>query len=171
MEFYSATGTDANQVSSQQNSTGQMTPILQSDLDRGTFVKLVAAIAKGSQLGVPIYSDLKDSNDDELPTDTQLQFELKQSGHEQSLKTSETIKSIAQWKELSLTEQRNTDHIDQVKVELQAPEVKGGGAVPFVRFRNIDTFQVSINSSAQIDWSNSQLYIDPTAIKGPFSRR
>jgi hypothetical protein len=56
----------------------------------------------------------------------------------------------------TVAEQQNVDNIDAVKHELQGKAVN---------IRDVDDLAVEINSSAQIDWSNSSLYVERSGVE------
>lgn len=172
-KIYNSQGTSPDIVSQDTNTTGKMDTVLTVQPDRGTFLRILAAVSKGQTVGVPVYAKLRDSGNSNLPVDTQMQFVLEPAGMDATLKVSAKIESINEYHNLSLSEQRNRDNVDQVKIKLQQPETQGGEPLApdeYIDFRDVDSFQVQIKSSTQIDWSNSEFYIDSNAIRGPFQR-
>lgn len=137
------------------NTTGSTSPILEITPDNGLFLQIMNAAARGSVPGVPVYADLQDSNGNNLPLGTSLRFEYEAPGDDERSKVSEVRDNIQPYNNLTITEQQDEEYIDAVKIPLL------GSAL---RVRDIDTFYVSVNSSAQIDWSNSQLYIEGSAV-------
>jgi hypothetical protein len=137
------------------NVTGQPTPILEVQPDRGLFLTLVNSVARGSEQGIPIYGTLQDSNGDDLPLGTSLRLEIEKPSDEQRNRVSEVRDNIQPYHNLSISQQQDEEFIDAVKIPLL------GRAL---RVRDIDRFYVTIDSSAEIDWSNSQLYIEGNAV-------
>ncbi len=172
-KIYVSDGDSPSIVTQETNQTGKFDSILAVEPDRGTFLRLVAAVARGEDLGVPIYAKLRDSDGNLLPTDTRMQMYLSPAGMQATLKVSERIESISDYNTLSIKEQRNSDHVDTVKVRLQEPETMGGrhlSASENIDFRDIDVFGVELESTQQVDWAQSEFYIESNALAGPFQR-
>jgi len=172
-KIYISNGESPSIVSQETNQTGKFDSILSVEPDRGTFLRLLAAVARGSDLGVPVYARLRDSDGNLLPTNSRLQFYLSPAGMQATLKVSERIESFSDYNTLSIKEQRNTDHVDTVKIRLQEPETMGGahlGPGQNIDFRDIDVFGVELESTQQVDWSQSEFYIESNAVSGPYQR-
>jgi len=172
-KIYVSQGTSPDIVTQETNQTGRFDSILTVEPERGTFLRILSAIARGDDVGVPVYARLKDSNGDLLPTNSRYQFFLSPAGMEATLKISQRVRSISDHNTLSIKEQRNSDHVDTVKVKLQEPETMGGQTLPggeSVDFRDIDVFGVELESTKAIDWAQAEFYIDSTAVTGPFQR-
>ncbi|MFU1780715.1 hypothetical protein ACM16X_04975 [Haloarcula japonica] len=131
------------------NTTGVMTPILQLDPDDGTRLRFLKSVPTGDSEGLPFIMDLRDSNDNALPTDTSLLVRVMRPTDDEPVPVTVAEDNIAAWNGLSTKEQRNEENIDAVKVK-----VKGN-----VNVRDKDTARIEVNSSKQIDWSNSEFYI------------
>jgi len=168
-DVFAAEGQSADEVTTHQNAPAspEATPILEISPAQGTFLRFLNEVAKGSEIGMPVYADLRDTNGDPLPINTTLYWAVKPAGHQDKLGVSEVLRSIDQYHTLTLTEQRNVDNIDAVKHTLQAPESvsNGGQPVPKVDVRDIDAYYLMADSSAQIDWDQSSLYIDSNAVQ------
>jgi len=167
-DIFAAKGDSADVVTVFQNSPAspRPTPILSVDPEQGTFLRFLNQVAKGSEEGIPVYADLRDSNGDPLPLNTTLFIEIEPAGMETALKVSETLKTIQPYQTLSISDQRDEDNVDAVKITLEAPETSSEtGAVPKIDVRDIDTLTVSIDSAAQIDWSQSQFYFESNAVE------
>jgi len=127
----------------------------ESQPENGLMLQIVGNVARGKEAGVPVYADLRDSNDDPLPLGTSVRFEFESPGDRQRQAVSEVRDNIQPYRNLSIRDQQDEDYVDSVKVQLL------GSAL---NVRDIDTLYVSIESSAQIDWSNSRLYIEGNAV-------
>lgn len=138
---------EATQV---QNDTGVTTPILEVDPTNGTMLKLLNRISTGDAKGLAIIMKLKDSNDDLLPTDTEFILRVFRPTDDEPSPVSIKEDNISPWNGLSTSEQRNEENIDSVKHVLKGDAIN---------IRDKDTLRFEINSSAQIDWSNSELYV------------
>lgn len=146
----------SSEATQQTNATGQLTPILEFDPEEGTVLQIRNRVAKGKESGVPIYMDLRDAADNPLPDDTEVMLRVDVPSRDQPVQVSERLRNIAGYNALSMTEQRNEENIDATKVELQ------GGVI---NVRHFDKLRVDVVSSAQIDWSNSELYVDSKATR------
>jgi hypothetical protein len=168
-DLFASEGSTAEAVTVAQNAPAspRPTPILEITPERGQFLRFLNNVAQGDQGGMPVYMDLRDSNGDKLPTSTSLYFAVEPSGHESTMKVSEVLKNISQYVKLGISEQRNVDNIDSVKIELQAPEnaPNGGDSVSKVDVRDIDTLYLMCDSPAQIDWAQSEVYIESNAVE------
>lgn len=168
VDVYLSNGSASDAVVEHTNAAGidRATPILEVDADRGTFVRLLNRVDRGDEIGIPFYMKLRDSNGDPLPTNTRMKVELQRAGNDDTHKISEQIEQIAFWNQNSLTVQRDVDNIDNAKVVLEYPEASSNeGAAPFHDVRDIDALYVSIESAAQIDWSQSEFYVDNAAVQ------
>jgi hypothetical protein len=170
VEIFISDGDTSDVVSKETNTTGVMTPIAAVVPDRGTFLRLLNRVAKGSQQGVPIYAKLRDSNGDPLPTSTKLQFEISPAGTDERMKVSKRQDQISVYNSYTLQEQRNVDNVDAAKMVLTTPENMGGQPVANVEWADIQTLYLSSKAAAQIDWSQSEIYVDSAAVEGPFNR-
>ena len=138
------------------NTPGLRTPILEISPDSGLALVILTAAARGTDLGVPIYADLRNSSDENLPLDTELLFEFERPGNDSDKnRVSEVRDNIQPYNNLTITEQQDMEFIDSVKIPLL------GDAVIT---RDIDSFYVSVTSSEEIDWQYSQLYIEGSAV-------
>lgn len=167
-DIYISNGSASDVVVQHTNAAGieRATPILEIDPDRGTFLRLLNRVARGDEIGIPVYMKLRDSNGDPLPTNTLVKFELERAGGDDQHKVSEEVKQISFWNSNDITTQRDVDNIDNAKVTLEYPEAASkNGAAPFHDVRDVDSFYVSIESAAEIDWSKSEFYFDTAAIE------
>jgi hypothetical protein len=163
---WASQGATSETVTTVQNVTDEMTPIVQITGDRGTFTRLLNRVSKGSAPGLPHYMTLKDGADAFLPTGTKLQYELQKAGNDNATKVSEKVTNISFWNNNTPSEQANVDKIDRSKIQITRPEVLGGEPVESIDVRGqLDTLLVKINSAAQIDWTNSEFEIDPEALE------
>jgi hypothetical protein len=149
------------------NTTGTTTPILTIDPTNGTLIRLLNMVATGSAAGLPLFMDLNDSGDNDLPSDTEFVLQVERPTDDEPITVSRKEDNIAAWNGLTISEQRNEENIDSAKIMLRGD---GQPAERQVNIRDKDVLYVSINSSAQIDWSNSELYFANEAVQElPFS--
>lgn len=167
-DIFAAKGSSAEAVTTYQNepSAPRPSPIFEVNPERGTFLRFLNRVAKGEEEGIPIYIKLRDANGDLLPVNTSIKIELEPAGMDKEMVVSETMKSTDQYRTLSLSEQRNSDNVDATKLTLKYPDAAPqSGSAPHVDVRDIDSLFVTIESPVQIDWSQSELYIDSNAVE------
>lgn len=100
-------------------------------------------------------ADLRDSGDTALPVDTEIILRVERAEDDEPNAVSVAEGNISAWNDLTTKEQRDSDNIDAVKIELLDSNVN---------VRDSDTFSVDIVSSTAIDWSNSELYFVREAV-------
>lgn len=162
--LWHAQGSGSDQVTVSQNTAGVMTEIFSIDADDGTLIRLLNRVSMGSKRGLPHYADLKDGANADLPINSKLEWRFRPAGEETFQRVSERVDTIGPFNQLSLSEQRDEDFIDAVKIDLQAPPgSETQGSVPGLRVRDIDEMALFLESSAQIDWTNASLYLEPEA--------
>ncbi|GAB7094084.1 hypothetical protein JCM30237_12360 [Halolamina litorea] len=145
-ETLSNLGTQKVEATEKTNVPGQMTDILAfSPIDS---ILLILSNRGG---GIPFRFDLRDSNNDPLPQDTELEIVYNAPHFQRPQTVSETLGNISTYNRLSIKEQQNEDYIEQTRISLNGNRLE---------VRDIDTASVAINSSEQIDWSNSRAYVD-----------
>jgi len=133
------------------NIPGVTSPILEFEPEDGIGLRVRNNAARGSAVGVPIYLDLRDSNGDQLPVGTSVRFEYESPTSEERNRVSEIRDNIQQYRALDIRDQQDEDYVDSVKIPLLGPNVE---------VRSIDSFYLSIESSTEIDWSQSAAYIE-----------
>lgn len=174
-DLFAQNGTTGDFVSTFQNVTGAPghTPIFEVNPDRGLFIRLANQVASGQEIGVPVYFKLRDTNSNALPASTSAYFTMQVAGQEQAQKVSAKRATIQHWNSNTISEQRDDDNIDAAKFVLQRPETSPTSEpVNALEVRDVDALRLEIDSSAQIDWSNSELYVDSNATtKGSLDRR
>lgn len=143
-------------VSQETNTAGVMTPILSVDPKDGTMLQVKNAVSTGSSPGVPIVMNLEDANGDPLPDDTDLIIKVHRPGDEEPIVVSQKARNISSWNRLTLAEQENEENIDATKLPLK-------GALVSVRY--VDEMTVEIDSSAAVDWSTSEFYMNEQATR------
>lgn len=148
----------SSQATERTNTTGEMTPILEINPDRGTVIALLNnAVERGEQAtGVPVFADLKSGAATDLPADTRMQIEFEGPNDQTRRAVSEAKENIRAYRALTVTQQQNEEYIDRVKHVLKGEAV---------RVEDVDTLYVSVEASAQISWSDSQLTFDETAVR------
>lgn len=139
------------------NTVGVLTPILEIVPEDGTSIVLINAVERGEQsAGIPIIADLRDSNDDPLPEDTRVAVEFERPNDDDTTVVSIPFEDIRPYNTLSIQDQQNEEYIDRIKHRLKGPALE---------IEDVDSAYISIESSEQIDWSNSQLQVAPEAVE------
>lgn len=139
-------GTDDVEATQRTNDTGRMTEILELSPIDGLVLQIL------NQAGdVDFFANLRDSNGDELPNDTELVFRFDGPAQEQPMHVSEKLSNIGVYNRLTLAQQQDDEYSSRIGIEF-----KGRG----VSATQIETVELAIKSSEQIDWSNSQVEID-----------
>lgn len=171
-EIYADSGQTADGVTTSTNDTGHMTPILTFSPDQGTWVRILNDVAQGVRSGLPLFLDLKDGAGNDLPNNTRLVFRVKRAGMTRAVEVSRELKSIAFWNMKTLNEQQDKDQIDNAKIQLAYPEASGqqNADRSHVDVRDIDEFQVCIESTTAVDMSQSAAYLGSDAVEGPYTR-
>lgn len=144
-ETLSNLGTEKVEATEETNVTGQMTDILAFSPIDGIHLTLSN---RGG--GIPFQMDLRDANDDPLPLDTQLEIVYDAPHLQRPQTVSETLGNIGTYNRLSIKEQQNEDYVEQTRIALN-------GAM--LEIRSIDSVSIAVNSSEQIDWTNSRIYV------------
>ena len=138
-----------------QNTTGLMDPVLAFQPDNGLMLEILNRAVRGDAPGIPLYFKPRDSNGDLLPLDTEVAFQYERPSDKQATTVSDEIDNIQQYHNLSIKDQQDTEYVDAVKIPLDGKAL---------RVRDIDKFYLSLKSSAQIDWSNSEAYIEGSVV-------
>lgn len=164
--LFAAEGTTSDHVSTETNQTGQFDSILEiSPESDGVGLILQNFVDKGDQrLGFPVYADLRDSNDDPLPTNSRVAFAYQAPTDESWTIVSKPFGNIKTYRTKDIGAQQDRENIDQVKHQLEAPP----GKRPIdatLEIRDVDQAFVLLESSTQIDWSNSEFYIAQDAVE------
>ena len=151
----------SEEATEQTNTTGVLSPILEIQPTRGNMLVIENGVERGQQSrGLPIYASLQDSGGNDLPADTEVQLQFEGPQDDSPTTVSIPLKNIRPYRSLSIADQQNIDWIDRVKHILKNVSANGGLTVS-----DVDTLYVSINSSTQIDWSNSRLDFDEDAVR------
>lgn len=148
------------------NVTGQMTPVLTISPDDGLMLIFRGMVAAGSDRGLPIYADLRDSNGDPLPEDTRIALRYYENGMDQAAVVSHPWDHIRPYRSLTINDQQNEDeYLDQTKHVLKNTDsALSDGVMPQVQVPHVAELQVALDSTAQIDWSQSAVYFDRNAV-------
>lgn len=146
----------SNEATQETNVTGKTDTVLSVNPNDGTLLRFLNRVSTGSARGLPLIMKLRDANDNVLPADTKLIFRVLRPTDDEPVPVSVAEDNIAPWNGLTTQEQRNEENIDAVKIELSGEKIN---------IRDKDVLRVEINSSAQIDWANSELYFLREAVE------
>lgn len=152
METLSNLGTPKVDAEQKTNVTGQMTDVLTFSPIDGLRLTLDNIV--NGETGIPIYLDLKDGNGDDLPLDTTLTLRFDAPHLDQTQVVAYSLSNIRQYVNLSIKDQQNADYRDRTRISL-----KGRSLI----VEDTESVSISIKSDTQIDWSQSQAYIDTDA--------
>jgi hypothetical protein len=145
-ESLSNLGSQKVDATEETNVTGQMTSILGLSPVDGLMLVIMNRAQGGA--GIPMYAELKDSNGNDLPLDTEVVLRWDAPHLDQPMVVSETLRNIRPYRTLSLTDQQSDDYRDRTRIGLK------GRALEVLDTQSVE---VAINSSEQIDWSNSRV--------------
>lgn len=145
-ETLSNLGTPKVDATEKTNVPGQMTNILEFQPIDGMVLSLSN---RGG--GIPFQMDLRDANDDPLPLDTNVEIVYEAPHLQRPQTVSEQLANIGTYNRLSIKEQQNEDYVEQTRIALNGQKLV---------VRDIDIASVAIESSQEIDWSNSRIYVD-----------
>jgi hypothetical protein len=138
------------------NTPNTLTPIMEIEPDDGTAIVISNMVERGEEMGVPIFANLKDSNDDDLPAGTRMAITFEGPNDESPSVVSEPFDNIRPYRGLEVKEQQNEEFIDRVK------HVLGGQALVI---EDVDKAYVSIESDKQIDWQYSRVQFSQKAVQ------
>jgi len=171
-DIYVSNGSTVDEVTTYQNAANvdlKPTPIMEVAPKRGQFLRFFNRNVNGN-VGLPCFFDLNDSNGDDLPTNTLVVFELQVANGEDYHRASVPLKQIAFFNNNSVPTQRDDEKRHNAVIPLKWPEASdNSGLRDHLDVRDVDSFTVSIISTAQVDWSQSEFYFAREAVK-EFSR-
>lgn len=141
------------------------TPILKISPDRGRMLKILNRVARGKSMGFPFYAKLNDSTGTHVPPQSGVFWSLKLSGMEKAMKISKKT-NVSFYQSNDITTQRDADNVDGAKHVLQKPDNSGDPEpIPEIKVRDIDALYLELDSVSQIDWTESEAYLDSNAVE------
>jgi hypothetical protein len=167
MDVHVVNGNTTDEISTSTNTTGVMDAIITLQADRGTWIRVLNHVAKGSESGLPVYMDLRDSNDDPLPAPTECQLGAKEAGMTQFFKVSARKRGISHWINQSIQDQQHSDYVDASKIPLEYPEnhPESGQERDHIDITHTDKLAFMVNASTQWDPNNSRFHFDSNAVE------
>jgi len=167
-DIFVSRGASSDQVTTYQNATGvtlKPTPILEVSPDRGKFLRFENKVI-GGNTGLPVYFDLNQADGTDLPTNTLVVFEFQMSNGDDYHRVAVPKKQISFFNSNTIPEQRDKDKRHNALIPLKYPEAADAeGLREFIDVRDVDSFTVSIISSGQVSWSESEWFFDESAVK------
>lgn len=147
----------ADDITTQEtNTTGVMSNILVFDPNSGTKLVLSNRVSTGAEAGVPIYAKLRSGANTLLPINTEFELRKREPGENEFSAISDRLNNIRQFNQKTITEQQSEEQIDSQKLELNHEVVE---------IEDNDELAVGVKASAQISWSDSELFIDESAVE------
>lgn len=153
--LYAALGSTSDYVTTSQNVTGELTPVVTVSPEDGVGLVFRNMVAMGDKRGLPLYAKLKDGSDNPLPIDTEVALGYEAPTDKSLRVVSTEFSNISTYLKKTISEQQNEDNIDSVKHDLDGSEVQ---------VRDIDEFYVLVNSGTQIDHAHSEFYFEDSAV-------
>jgi len=153
--LYAALGSSSEYVTTQTNTTGRLDPIMTISPENGVGLRILNAVQMGDKTGLPIYAILKDANGNFLPIDTRVAIGYKRPTDDSFQVVSDPIDNISVYNKKSIQDQQNTDNIDSTKHSLRGRALE---------VRDIDDMYVLVESSAQVDHANTEVYVEQSAV-------
>lgn len=148
----------STEATEETNTPGVLTPILRIQPEDGLALILQNSVQVGKERGIPFVANLEDTNGDDLPLDSDLAIGFKRPGDDDFSVVSEVRDNIEPFRQLSLTEQRDEQLVDATKIQLKQ------GADRLVA-RDVDEILILLESSAEIDYSNSRVSLNENAVR------
>lgn len=138
------------------NTPGVMTPIVEWQPEDGLAWVIENAVNRGTGMGIPVFGEFRDSNDDPLPQDTDMVLQFESPTDDQPYAVSEEIDSLRSYQTLDIRDQQNEEYIDAIKHILKNN---------YLGVEDNDKLFLSIRSTAEIDWANSRVTIFEQAVE------
>ncbi|WP_254763357.1 hypothetical protein [Natrinema marinum] len=155
LSLYAALGDVSKYVTTQTNISDQLTPVLTISPKDGVGVLIRNAVSVGDKSGLPIYGKFNDSNGNPLPANTRLALGYKSPTDESIQVVSDPKATIASYIKNSVSDQQDERKVDAVKHQLKGNKLE---------VRDIDEAYILVDSSAQIDHSQSEIYFEESAL-------
>jgi hypothetical protein len=154
--LFAAEGSTSNYVTTETNTAGQRTPILEISPKDGVGVVIHNSVDVGQKrAGFPIYADLRDSAGDQISLDSEIAIGYESPTDDSIQVVSIPLSNISTYRKKTIQQQQNRENVDSVKHELKGPKLE---------VRDIDTAYLLLDSVDQIDHAQSEIYIDSDAV-------
>ncbi|DAC85300.1 small major capsid protein [Haloterrigena jeotgali icosahedral virus 1] len=155
LQLFAALGDSSKYVETQTNTPDQLTPVLSINPKDGVGVLFRNRVDVGDKAGIPIYGKFLDSNGNPLPADTRVAIGYQAPTDESIQVVSDPKSTIASYIKNSVSDQQDDRRVDAVKHAL-----KGKG----LEVRDIDEAYILVDSTEQIDHSQSEIYLEESAL-------
>lgn len=152
-ETLSNLGTRQVNATEKTNVANQPTSVLSlSPIDGMMF-----AVSNMGGRGFPVQMKLQDAAGDPLPLDTEVTFRWDAPHLDQPQVVTHKLSNLGTFRRLSITQQQNEEYRDRTRIELKDNASR-------VVVEDIESLELFVDSSAVIDWSNSEVYFDDKAV-------
>ncbi|OLZ39870.1 hypothetical protein A6E15_02230 [Natrinema saccharevitans] len=155
LQLYAALGDSSKYVETQTNTPDQLTPVLSINPKDGVGVLFRNRVDVGDKAGIPIYGKFVDTNGNPMPASTRVAIGYQAPTDESIQVVSDPKSTIASYIKNSVSDQQDDRKVDAIKHAL-----KGNG----LEVRDIDEAYLLVESSAQIDHSQSEIYFEESAL-------
>ena len=155
LQLFAALGDSSKYVTTETNTPDQLTPVLSINPKEGVGVLLRNRVELGDKAGIPIYGKFRDADGNPLPANTRVALGYQAPTDENVQVVSDPKSTIASYIKNSISEQQDDRKVDAVKHAL-----KGSG----LEVRDIDEAFVLMDSTAQLDHSQSEIYLEESAL-------
>ncbi|SER15434.1 hypothetical protein [Natrinema salaciae] len=155
LSLYAALGDTSKYVTTQTNITDQLTPVLSIRPKDGVGVLIRNAVNVGDKSGLPIYGKFRDSNGNPLPANTRVALGYEAPTDESIQVVSDPKATIASYIKNSVSDQQDDRKVDAVKHQLKGSKLE---------IRDIDDAYILVDSSEQIDHTQSEIYFEESAL-------
>ncbi|QFU83388.1 hypothetical protein [Natronorubrum aibiense] len=155
LSLYAALGGSSKYISTEMNIPDQLTPVLSINPKDGVGVLIRNAVEMGNKAGVPIYGKFRDADGNPLPADTRVAIGYQAPTDESIQVVSDPKSTIASYIKNSVSDQQDDRKVDAVKHQLKGSKLE---------VRDIDEAYILVDSSAQIDHTQSEIYFEEAAL-------
>ncbi|DAC85270.1 hypothetical protein [Natrinema versiforme] len=155
LSLFAALGDTSKYVTTETNVPDQLTPVLSINPKDGVGVLIRNMVEVGDKAGLPIYGKFRDGDGNPLPANTRVAIGYQAPTDESIQVVSDPKATIASYIKNSVSDQQDDRRVDAVKHQL-----KGGG----LEVRDIDEAFLLIDSTEQLDHSQSEIYLEESAL-------
>jgi len=151
-----------------QNVAGRESAILTFQPEDGTGLVIDGLVAKGEEVGIPIFGKLFAEDGSEMPLDTTLAWKFEAPGDDDATTITHPESNIRAYRTLSIEDQQHADNIDAVKHVLKGTQAAvEEGNTPQVAVGHLDELSLVATSGKVIDWTNpeTRVYVYKNAVR------
>jgi len=150
--------TNASEVAEEkENSAGQRDPILTIQPKDGTALVIKGMVNQGEDPGIPIFASLMNQNGDPIDPRSNLSVRFEAPGDDDPTTVTHPLTNLSIYNSLTISEQRDTEKVDQVKHVLKgSEEALDAGKMPRVVVGHLDQLHLTLESEDVIDWGHPE---------------